>query len=103
MEKALKRVKKELFIINTDGSKTIVDNENLGDCSELRGDCSELSGNCSGLWGDCSGLRGDCSELSGNCSGLWGDCSGLWGDCSECNLTEQEKLDGVNIQSLVCD
>ena len=82
MEKALKRVKKELFIINTDGSKTIVDNGNLGNCSELSGDCSRL-------WGDCSGLRGDCSGLSGN--------------CSECNLTEQEKLDGVNIQSLVCD
>ena len=96
MEKALKRVKKELFIINTDGSKTIVDNGNLGNCSELSGDCSRL-------WGDCSELSGNCSGLWGNCSRLSGNCSGLSGNCSECNLTEQEKLDGVNIQSLVCD
>ena len=58
------------------------------------GACSGLRGDCSGLWGNCSGLRGDCS-------GLWGNCSGLSGDCSECDLTEDERRSGVDIQLLV--
>ena len=53
-----------------------------------------MSDNCSGLWGDCS-------KLSGNCSGLSGDCSGLSGDFETCEITEEERKTGVDIQSLV--
>ena len=72
-----------------------------GPHSGLRGDCSGLRGNCSGLGGDCSGLRGDCSGLSGNCSGLRGDCSGLGGDLDECEITEEERATGIDVEELV--
>ena len=67
----------------------------------LSGDCSELSGNCSGLSGDCSRLSGDCSELYGDCSGLYGDCSWLSGDLDQCEITEQERKNGVSLSDLV--
>ena len=60
-----------------------------------------VEGPYSDLRGDCSGLRGDCSGLRGDCSGLGGDCSGLGGDLDECEITEEERATGVNIEELV--
>ena len=54
----------------------------------------ELRGDCSGLVGDCSGLRGDCSMLRGN-------CTGLSGDLDECDITKQDRIEGVDISTLV--
>ena len=51
--------------------------------------------------GPYSDLRGDCSGLRGDCSGLGGDCSGLGGDLDECEITEEERATGVNIEELV--
>ena len=65
-----------------------------GPHSGLRGDCSGLRGDCSDLSGSCSGLRGDCSDLRG-------DCSGLWGDLDECEITEEERDTGIDVEELV--
>ena len=46
-------------------------------------------------------LYGDCSGLYGDCSGLRGDCSGLGGDLDECEITEEERATGVNIEELI--
>jgi len=73
-----------------------------GECSNLIGDCSGLSGDCTGLSGDCSGLTGDCSELRGNCSNIFGDCSNLSGNIDCCEITDEERRNGVNIEGLVC-
>ena len=69
--------------------------------SGLTGDCSELSGNCSGLRGDCSRLSGDCTGLSGDCSRLSGDCSELRGDLDQCEITVEERIAGIDIDTLV--
>ena len=78
-----------------------------GDCSGLYGNCTGLSGNCSGLYGDCTGLSGDCSRLSGNCTRLYGDCTGLYGDCTRlygdldaCEITQEEREKGINIEEI---
>ena len=62
--------------------------------SRVDGPHSDLSGNCSDLSGNCSGLRGDCS-------GLGGDCSGLGGDLDECEITEEERATGIDVEELV--
>jgi len=78
-----------------------------GDTSGLRGDVSYLSGDASYLWGDASGLRGDASGLygdmsylSGDVSGLWGDASGLRGNIDDCNLSDDERANGVDVSDL---
>jgi len=93
MKKALEKTT-ELFHYK-DGKKV------LGKHEDLRGNCSGLRGNCSGLSGDCSYLWGYCSDLRGNCSDLRGDCSGLRGNLDECDITEEDRKRGVNIQSLI--
>jgi aggrecan 1 len=69
--------------------------------SWLSGDASGLSGNVSWLRGDVSWLRGDASGLSGDVSGLRGDASGLSGNVSDCELTNNERSQGIDIEKLV--
>ena len=46
-------------------------------------------------------MTGNCSGLSGNCSGLSGNCSGLKGDLSKCEITHDDRQNGVDIMDLV--
>ena len=71
--------------------------------SGLRGNISELYGNISiELYGNISsGLRGNISELYGNISGLYGDCTDILGNIDSCELTDEEREEGVNIEDLV--
>ena len=79
------------------GAKVIGSNEFMtGNCSGLWGDCTDLRGVCSGLLGDCTDLRGDCS-------GLRGDCSGLLGNLDNCGLTDEDRLNEVDLQDLIKD
>ncbi len=71
-----------------------------GDCSELRGHCENLRGSCNGL-GDVSGLTGSISVLTGNCTGIWGDCTGLIGDLDSCEISEEDRDAGININDLI--
>ena len=71
-----------------------------GDCTDLRGDCTDLRGDCSGLWGDCSGLSGNCSGLSGDCTGLSGNCTDLRGDLNDCEISDDDRINGLDISSL---
>jgi hypothetical protein len=79
-----------------------------GDCSWMRGNCSWLLGDCSGLRGDCTGLIGDCTGLIGDCTMLRGDCTGLRGDCSwlsgnidDCDISDDERENGIDITDLI--
>ena len=67
----------------------------MGNCSGLSGDCTGLRGNCSWL------LIGDCSCLRGDCSGLIGDCSGVSGNLDDCDITAEDRENGVNIIDLI--
>ena len=46
-------------------------------------------------------LIGQHPGLCGDCSGLRGDCTGLRGDLDDCGLTEQDRTEGRNIETLV--
>ncbi len=106
MKKKLRAGKPDLYYYKN-GEKRIVTNSSLllsglsGDCSRLFGNCSGLFGNCSDLSGDCSGLFGNCSGLSGDCSGLFGNCSRLSGDLDDCEITSEERKEGVNLRNLI--
>ena len=69
-----------------------------------------IAGAPSDLWGDVSGLRGNVSDLWGNVSGLWGNVSGLRGnvsglrgDVGECEITDEERENGVDVSTLVSE
>lgn len=72
-----------------------------GDCMGLFGNCTRLYGDCTGLYGNCTGLSGDCSGLSGDCSGLYGYCTDLQGDLDICDISEEERCLGVDIEYLI--
>jgi hypothetical protein len=82
-----------------------------GDTKNLRGYVSPylsgyvspyLSGDVSGLRGNVSGLSGYVSPyLSGDVSGLSGDVTGLRGNVDECDLTPEEREQGVAITDLI--
>lgn len=69
--------------------------------SLLKGNCSGLLGNITELRGDITGLKGDCSGLTGDCTGIWGDCTGISGNIYACEITDEEKKNGINIETLV--
>jgi aggrecan 1 len=99
MKKALKKIANELYYFDGDNKVTVSNSSDLP--SGLRGDISGLTGDISGLTGDISGLTGYISGLRGDISGLTGDISGLRGDISKCELTDEERKNGVNINDLV--
>ncbi len=80
MKKLLKEKKTELYHYK-DGVK-------------IEGQNEKMSGYCTGLSGDCSWLSGDCTELRGY-------CTGLSGDLDECEITDEERSNGVNIRDLI--
>jgi len=46
-------------------------------------------------------ISGVHESLSGDVSGLSGDVSGLRGDVDKCEITEEERMLGVNIAQLI--
>lgn len=90
------------FLLSGDCSHLVGNCTELhGDCTYLYGDCTNLRGDCTGLTGDCTNLYGNCNHLRGNCSGLRGDCTDLIGDLDSCDLTTEDRMDGVNILHLI--
>lgn len=85
-----KLLTKKTYVLYHYVDKTIVEGAN----PNMSGNCTELTGDCSWLIGNCSGLSGDCTELSG-------DCSGLSGDLDECEITDEDRVKGVDISDLV--
>lgn len=56
----------------------------------------KITGMHPGICGDVSGIRGDVS-------GITGDVSGLRGDVDACEITAEERTNGVSISYLVAD
>ena len=101
MKKALSRVTTKLYHYKGDIKVDGTNGEMIGNCTGLYGNCSGLSGDCSGLSGNCTGLSGDCTRLNGNCSGLRGNFTGLSGDLDECDITDEDREKGIDIDELV--
>lgn len=53
------------------------------------------------LYGDNSELWGHGTGLYGAGSGLYGDCSGLRGDFDSCDLTQEDRDNGVLASDLI--
>ena len=88
-------MKRALRTIGTPRLYHFVDGVRIaGAPSGLRGDVSDLRG-------DVSGLRGNVSDLRGDVSGLRGDVDGLRGDVDECEITDEERENGVDVSTLV--
>ena len=47
------------------------------------------------------GITGDLSNVSGNLTGVRGDLTGVSGDLDLCEITEEERAAGVNINDLI--
>ena len=77
MKKALKRAYNSGVFHSVDGKR-------------IAGVPESISGNIS-------------SDLYGDISGLYGDISGLSGDFDDCEITEEERKNGVKINDLIGD
>jgi len=69
--------------------------------TEIEGIHLNLRSDYLGISGNCSGIRGNFSGLSGDCSGIRGNCSGFSGDLDSCEITEEERKQGINIIDLL--
>ena len=95
MKKTLTKNKYNLYHVK-DGVKI------EGVHSGLRGDISDgLYGNVSGLRGDVYGLRGNVTGLSGDVSGLRGNVTGLSGNLDDCEITDEDRKKGIDVNELI--
>ena len=90
MKKLLKKENKEIYYYKND-IKIIIDRNNISTYP------SELSGNIS------SGLYGNISRLYGNISGIYGNISGISGNIDNCEITDEERKKGIDINDLIGD
>ena len=94
MQKKLKKNRNECYYF-VDGIKKI------GVHEKIRGDVSGIIGNVSGIIGNVSGIRGNVSGIRGDVSGISGNVSGISGNVSDCEISSEERLNGVNINDLI--
>ena len=59
-------------------------------------------GNLTGVSGDLSGVTGDLTGVSGDLSGVWGNLTGVRGDLDNCEITDEERSHGIDINDLIC-
>lgn len=48
-----------------------------------------------------SKLTGNISDLTGNIGGLYGNCTDIQGDLDNCDITEEERKEGIDIRDLI--
>lgn len=70
---------------------------------KLYGDCTRIYGNINSgnLYGDCTGLRGFIFKLIGNCTGVFGDCTLISGNIDDCDISDEERKNGVAVSDLI--
>ena len=87
MKKALKKNELDYFYF-ADGNK--IDGAPIG----VHGDMTDVRG-------DMTGVRGDMTDVRGDMSGVYGDMSGVRGDLDECEISDDDRKNGVNISDLI--
>ena len=79
-----------------------VDGKRIVGCHDkIRGNVTGIRGDVTGLRGYVTGLSGDVSGLSGYVTGLSGNVSGLSGDVDECEIEDEEREKGIDINDLI--
>jgi hypothetical protein len=53
----------------------------------VRGDLTDVRGDLIGVWGDLTGVRGDLTEV--------------YGDADRCELTDDDRRNGIDINDLI--
>ena len=105
MKKALqKHDNREIYFYLNNEKKIIDRNDKSTYPVDISGNISSgLTGNITGLYGNITGLTGNITGLYGDISsGLTGDISsGLTGDIDDCEITNEERKAGINIQDLI--
>ena len=110
MKKNLTKINNELYyfkdnikiVIDRNDRKTYPPNLTGNISPNLTGNISNLTGNISNLTGNISYLTGDISpNLTGNISKLTGDLSNIRGNLDDCEITEEERKKGIDINDLV--
>jgi hypothetical protein len=59
----------------------------------------KMIGNCPNLYGDCTGIYGECCYFWHTES--YGYIKYISGNLDECNITDEERNKGINIQDLI--
>jgi hypothetical protein len=72
-----------------------------GDASEIHGYAYNIWGNVSGLKGDVSFCYGDITNVIGDISGIIGDFTNVSGDFDQCEITNEERFNGIRIEDLI--
>ena len=68
----------------------------------ITGDVFGITGDVSGICGDVTGVKGNVSDIKGDVTGVRGDVSDIEGDLDDCDLTQEKRNYGVNIEELIC-
>ena len=71
-----------------------------GDANFISGDVSGIKGDVSSIRGNVSGILGDVSSIGGYVSGILGDVSGIRVDLNTCEITEEDRENGIDIDLL---
>ena len=103
MKKNLTKINNELYYFK-DNIKIVIDrNDRKTYPPNLTGNISpNLTGNISNLTGNISYLTGNISNLTGNISpNLTGNISNIRGNLDDCEITEEERKKGIDINDLV--
>lgn len=68
----------------------------------LIGDASAIKGNPDKLYGTINvNAKGDWSGLTGDVTGIEGDATALRGNLDLCQITDQERQNGIDIKDLI--
>ena len=95
MKAKLTRVENKTYYFDENGDRH--DGVPVG----IRGNLSGITGDLTGIRGDLTGIWGDLSGIRGYLSGIRGNLSGIRGDLDDCEITEGDRLRGINIVELI--
>ena len=94
MKKSLTKISSSVYYYKDGERVEGVHKDITGDVSGIRGNVTGITGNVSDIYGDVSGIRG-------NVSGITGDVSGIRGDIDDCDITDEERKNGIDIGDLI--
>ena len=111
MKRALKQIENNCYWIDDDGTQHKGVHDRItgdvsgiwGDVTGIWGDVTDIRGYVTGITGDVTDITGDMTSIWGNVTGIWGDVTGITGYVDKCDLSDEERKNGINISDLVAD
>ena len=64
-------------------------------------DGKRIKGVPEGISGDLSGVSGNLTGISGDLTGVRGDLLGVRGDLDECEITQEDRKRGIDVEDLI--